>query len=130
MKGGKIRISNTYIPGLSTEFKLSTWKEEMKTNQDEKEEQKVGAQQGLLKFGISNGWKKNRQYEHLLIDTEIGLRSSPELLTLYFESSGDSPKSKSIHNFRCFRYSKWIQNIGQEKKELVISWFENKWSIK
>ena len=130
MKGGKIKIFNTYIPRLSTEFKLSTWKEEMKTNQDEKEEQKVGAQQGLLKFCISNGWKKNRHYEHLLIDTGIGLRSSQELLTLYFESSGDPPKSKSIHNFRSFKYSKWIQNIGQEKKKFVISWFENKWSIK
>ena len=92
-------------------------------------EQKITTQQGLLKPGISNGWKRNRQYEQLIIETGIGMRSSAELLTLYFESVGNPPKSKSIHNFSSFQYSKWIQNIRQIMKDFVIRWFENKWPV-
>ena len=111
MKGRKTQISNTYMPGLSTEFRLTIWEEENKIQKDGKEKQKNTTQQGLHKPGISNGWKKNRQYEQLIIETGIGMRRSAELLTLYFESFGNPPKSKSIYNFSIFQYSKWIQNI-------------------
>ena len=129
MEMKRIMISNTYIPGCSTEFKLSCYEKEDSKAREEADNEEFKELDNIVESGLADGCKKNHQYQQLIIKSEIGSRDSKELLKQYFENSGAPSKARN-HSYWLFKYHKCIKDISQNKKDFVMQCFKNKWSLK
>ena len=111
-----IKISNAYIPGVSTTFILKNLKDRLHEliSSEPSEELKEYSQHVYL--GIADAMIRNKQYRDLILDVGLDQLNNDEVLDKIEIYLFGSSSPNNNHQWPDFKYSRIIENIDQNVK--------------
>ena len=126
----RIKVTNTYIPGVSERLYFRSRPECMEILEDIKEEDKKAERETLLKVGVTDARNWNSQYKSLILDLKIDEVDNNFILEGLREALLGPLNKVRISSSPQYSYAKMIQEYDHETKNFVVNMHNNGWSFK
>ena len=115
-----IKISDTYIPRVSTTLILKNLKDRFHELISSEPSKELKEYLQHVHVGIADAMIRNKQYRDLILDVGLDQLNNDEVLDkIEIYLFGSSSPNRN-HQWADFKYSRIIENIDQNVKQLVI----------
>ena len=130
LKEDSIKITNTYIPGVSREFTLKKLKTRLAELNSSKPEEESKENDLIVQIGIADAKIRNKKYKELILAMGIDKLENEDIFQQVNEHLFGSPEVRDENSLSTFKYSKIVEVFEENTKKLIMQKYADGWSIK
>ena len=129
-RDGLVQITNTYIPNESLSFRLIKIEDYKHSGVHDYSKSPDESEENIVDFGLLNGWKRNHSYLKLIEKWDPKNLSNEDILSVYEVWLFGRRKMRKSAKTTNYRYNELTKRVLSEIKEILMTKFWEKWTIK